>query len=63
MAASLRFDPGLLDDRPPFLDFGFLKSAERLGRLLVRRENLLPEVSQPRPHRRDGQNVDGRGIE
>jgi hypothetical protein len=60
---SFSFDPGRLDDRPPFLDFGFLKSTERLRRLLVGRENLLPEVSQPRPHRRDGQSVDGRGIE
>jgi fatty-acyl-CoA synthase len=38
-------DPEFLDYRRPFLHFGLLKSAERLRRLLVRRQNLLPEVS------------------
>src|SRR5215471_17802528 len=35
-----------LDDGPPLLDFGLLKGAERLGRLLVRRKNLLPKVGK-----------------
>jgi hypothetical protein len=36
---------GRLDDRPPFLDLGFLKGAERLRGLPVMRKNLLAQVS------------------
>src|SRR4051812_41738716 len=39
---SVRLDPGRLDDRPPFLDFRLVVRGERLGRLLVPRQDLLP---------------------
>jgi hypothetical protein len=45
VAASLCLNPGLLDDRPPFLGIGFHKRAERLRRLLLARENLEPEFN------------------
>src|SRR5712671_6710189 len=54
---SFSFDVGRLDDRPPLFDFGLLKFPQGLGRLPVTRENLLPYVSQPSPHRRVGQGV------
>jgi hypothetical protein len=38
----LRFDVGRLNDRPPLLDFGIVKCAQRLRRLLVKRRNFLP---------------------
>ena len=35
-----------LEDRPPLLDLGLLKGAERIGRLLFARENLVSEISE-----------------
>ena len=58
-----RLEPGLLDDRPPFFGIGFNNRAESLRRLLLARENLLPEIGEPRSHRRIGQRVHGRRVE
>src|SRR5260221_8235391 len=52
---SFGFDPGFLDDRPPLLDLGLLKGAERIRRLLAARHDLLPEVGEPLAHGRVGQ--------
>ena len=41
-------NPGRLDDRPPFLNFSLVPDAQRLGRLLQARENLLAQVGKPR---------------
>jgi hypothetical protein len=41
-STSLRFDAGGLDDRPPFLDLGPLKGAERLRGLPVTRIPPVP---------------------
>ena len=49
-APLLRFDAGLLDNRPPFLDLGLLKRGERRGRLLLARHNFLAEVGKPSAH-------------
>src|SRR5262249_17167992 len=61
--ASFRLDPKLLDERPPFLDLGLLECAERLRRLLLARENLIPEIGIPRSHQRIGQCLSGGGVE
>ena len=45
------FDARLFDDRPPLFDFGFLKCAWRLGRLLLARKYLLPKVGETPTHR------------
>src|ERR1700730_4790367 len=47
---SLCPDVRCLDDRPPFLDFGLLKSAKRFGRLLVAPQNFLTEVGKLLAH-------------
>jgi len=36
----LTLDPELFDDRPPFLDIGFLHCSECVRRLLFARENI-----------------------
>ena len=54
MVTSLCLDPKLPDERPPFLDLGLLHCAERLRRLLLARENLIPDIGKPRWHRRIG---------
>ena len=41
-------NPGRLDDRPPFLNFSLVPDAQRLGRVLQARENLLAQVGKPR---------------
>ncbi len=38
-----RLDARGFDDRPPFLDFGLLQSAECFWRLLFQRKNVLPD--------------------
>src|SRR5689334_8578864 len=43
-------DAGILDDRPPLLDLGPLMLAERLGRLLFARQDVLPEVGEALAH-------------
>ena len=52
--ASLRFDAGLLDDRPPFVDFGFVPGGKRLRRQLIARRHLKTEIVEPLLHRRIG---------
>jgi hypothetical protein len=59
---SLYLDPCHRDDRPPFLDLGFLIAVKRLRRLLLARENLLSHVREPLTHLRVSQGVD-RGVE
>jgi hypothetical protein len=44
-----------LDDRPPLLDLGALKRAERLRRLLITGENLLSDIGKLSSHARIGQ--------
>jgi hypothetical protein len=44
-------DAKLFDDRPPFLGIGGLQRAERLRRWLLARENLPPEIGEPRARR------------
>jgi iron(III) transport system substrate-binding protein len=40
-----------LDDWPPLVDLGLLKSKKRLGCLLLAREHLLADVGEPSTHR------------
>jgi hypothetical protein len=40
-STSLCLDIGRLDDRPPLIDLGFMKSAEPLRRLLIQRCHFL----------------------
>ena len=54
VAGLFRLDPQRLDDRPPFLRISLYKRAERLRCLLLARENLQPEIAEPRSHRRIG---------
>src|SRR5438270_71712 len=63
LPASFALDVGGLEDRPPFLNFGLVECAERLRRLLVRWENFLTQVSEPRAHRWVGKGLNGHGIE
>jgi hypothetical protein len=51
---SLGLDAGRLDDRPPFLKLGLLKRAQCLGRTLLTRINLHPQISEPLAHGRIG---------
>src|SRR5262249_23101073 len=39
-----------LEDRPPFLDLGFLLGGERFGRLLLARWNVLALIGESLPH-------------
>src|SRR6516165_9749132 len=50
--ASFCFDPVLLDDRPPFLDIGFLHLNECLPGLLLAREHLISGVCKARANSR-----------
>ena len=45
-ARLLTLDICRLDDRPPFLDLGLVKRAERLRDLLIARENLLADIGE-----------------
>src|SRR5580693_8312550 len=60
---SLRLDARLLDDRPPFVDFGLLKSGKRFGCLLFRRKGLLAQISEGSLYCRISQGFDDCGIE
>src|SRR5262249_23933669 len=60
---SLCPDVRCLDDRPPLLDFGLLKSAERFRRLLVARRNFLTEVGKLMAHCWVGQRINDSSIE
>jgi hypothetical protein len=55
---SFRLDACRLDDRPPFVDFGLLVAAQRFGRLLLHRKNLLCEVDKFFARLRIGQRFD-----
>src|SRR5262249_39989704 len=48
--ALFRLDVRRLDDRPPLLDFGLVKGAERLWRLLLAGKNLVPQIGKPGAH-------------
>src|SRR6516165_1543398 len=61
--ASFRLDVRRLDDRPPLLQLGPLKSAEGFRSLLVARRNLLTKVSTLLPRCRMGQGTHDSGIE
>jgi hypothetical protein len=61
--ASLPQDVGSLDDRPPLLDFGLLKSTKCLWSLLVGRRNVDAEIGQPSAHGRLGHRTLGSSIE
>src|SRR5215831_5870973 len=45
------------------LDLGLVKGRERVWRLLLARDDMLAEVSQPLAHRRIGQPIQDRCIE
>src|SRR5436190_19211499 len=47
---SLAFDVGRLDDRPPLLDFSFLKCAQSFGRLLLAGIDILSKVRKLLAH-------------
>jgi hypothetical protein len=47
LSVSLCLDACRLDDRPPFLDFGFLEGAEGFGCLLSAWDDFLPEWGKP----------------
>src|SRR5262245_53544141 len=57
------FDVRCLDDGPPLLDLGLVKGRERVWRLLLARDDMLAEVSQPLAHRQIGQPIQDRCIE
>src|SRR5580658_2189873 len=61
--ASLRANPELLDEGPPFPGGGLYKRTERLRRLLLAWGNLEPEIDYPRSHRWIGERLHGRPIE
>src|SRR5712691_9769105 len=50
IAGSLRLDVSRLDDRPPFLDLGFVEDGERFRRLLLTGRDFLTEISEPLAH-------------
>ena len=60
---SLRPNPELLDERPPFLDSCRLQRAQGLRDLLVVWNNFLPEIDQSRSRRGIGQSIDNGSIE
>src|SRR5580658_3797629 len=62
-AGLLALDVRRLDDRPPLLNFRFLKSAKDVWCLLVAWKYLLTEVCEPRAHSGVSQSVRGGGIE
>ena len=47
---SFRLEPRRLDDRPPPLDIGHVEGGERLRRLLLARDQLVSEASEPLAH-------------
>ena len=56
-ARSLRLHARRLDDRPPFLDLGLLERREALGRLLLARRDVEPELGELRLHGRIGEHL------
>src|SRR5262249_42109121 len=62
-SSYLRPDAGLLDDRPPLLDFGLVQGAERLRPLLLGRKNLLADIGEALAPRRLRQSSNHGGIE
>src|SRR5271155_213335 len=60
---SLYLDVGGLDNRPPFLGFGFLERSKRLRSLFLPRGDLLAKLVQPLLYIRIRQCRDGGGID
>jgi hypothetical protein len=52
-----------LEDRPPFLDFGFMPCTERVGCLLFAWKRLNAVFRKSRPHHGIGQRIDNGGGE
>src|SRR4029077_2667417 len=61
--ASFRLDVSCLDDRPPLLDLGLVKSAQRLRRLLLARRDHVTELGEPLPHPWIRQGIHHRRVE
>src|SRR5262249_49327021 len=59
---SFRLDVRRLDHRPPFFDLRLLQGGEGLRRLLLARENLLPDIGEPSPRRRVGERGHDRDV-
>src|SRR5687768_4814071 len=59
----LGFEARGLDDREPLVDLGLVVRVERLGRELLARRNLLPELREPRAHGRIVQRFDDRRVQ
>src|SRR5262249_36222641 len=59
----LRFDAGLLDDRPPFLDLGLLIGTKCLRRLPLALRNFKALLDEALTYSRIAQRAHGRGIE
>src|SRR5262249_12856177 len=57
------FNPCRFDDRPPFLNLGLLKRAERLWGLLLARRNLLDDIRETSMDDRIGEGGHYGGIE
>src|SRR6516164_2938751 len=60
---SLRPDASRLDDRPPLFDFGLVQPGERLRKLLLAGNNIVPELLEPLAQRCVAQSFDDGGIE
>src|ERR1700704_465050 len=60
---SFRLEIRGADDRPPFLGLYPVKGGKRIGRLLLARPALLPDLGEPRPHRRVGERAHDRRVE
>src|SRR5512144_1034 len=58
-----RLDVSRLDDRPPLLDLGLVKSGQRLRRLFLARRDHVTEFREPLPHGWIGQRLDDGAIE
>src|SRR3954463_15347699 len=56
-AISLALDPGGFDDRPPFLDLGFLICRKPFGLLLLWRGDVEAQLGKARFHGRIGQHL------
>src|SRR5262249_22288566 len=59
----LRFDAGLLDDRPPFLDLGLLIGTKCLRRLPLALRNFKALLDEALTYSRTAQRAHGAGIE
>src|SRR5580658_788923 len=63
LACSVSFlDARRLDDRPPFVDLGFLQRGERFRRELIGRWHFEGEIGDPLPQLRIGEGLNGSRI-